>query len=304
MTALLYIAIYCGLAIFVGGCLRLVVRYSALPIHLRWELYPVPHEPSPRSSYGGSYYEQTEWWTAPRHLNRIGELRAMASEIFTLESVRKNNRGLWLRSLLFHTGIFAVCGSIALAFTAVATGRLFPSWFLYLHLFSSALFYIGLAAILIGSVSLLLRRMLDPAMREYTYGADYLHLVAIAFAAALLLAASLDRSSPGPTLLIAAVLRFDTSLHIPALLTVALLLCAALVAYIPFSRMAHFVGKYFGYHTIRWDDAPNRNAPFSGSLKHSLTFKPTWSAAHLGADGTRTWADIASTNPAAAEVKK
>ena len=28
-----------------------------------------------------------------------------------------------------------------------------------------------------------------------------------------------------------------------------------------------------------------------------LTYRPNWSAAHMGADGKRTWADIATTNP-------
>ncbi len=34
-------------------------RIAKLPIHLRWELYPVPHEKG-RSHYGGSYMEEFE----------------------------------------------------------------------------------------------------------------------------------------------------------------------------------------------------------------------------------------------------
>ena len=36
------------------------------------------------------------------------------------------------------------------------------------------------------------------------------------------------------------------------------MLSALLAAYIPFTHMSHFVGKYFTYHAVRWDDAANR----------------------------------------------
>ncbi|UCC59921.1 MAG: nitrate reductase, partial [Dehalococcoidia bacterium] len=40
------------------------IKYALMPVHLRWELYPVPHEEG--SKYGGSYLEELEWWTKPR----------------------------------------------------------------------------------------------------------------------------------------------------------------------------------------------------------------------------------------------
>jgi hypothetical protein len=63
--------------------------------------------------------------------------------------------------------------------------------------------------------------------------------------------------------------------------------------------MAHFIGKYFGYHAVRWDDAPNREGKLPGIVANNLELKPTWSAAHIAADGTRSWTEIASENPAA-----
>ena len=50
MTALLYISLYASVACFVFGCLRRVRQYASLPLHLRWELYPVPHEPPERAN--------------------------------------------------------------------------------------------------------------------------------------------------------------------------------------------------------------------------------------------------------------
>jgi hypothetical protein len=52
MTTLLYLAMYCALATFVIGCLRRARQYAKLPVHLRWELYPVPHEEPSRVAHG------------------------------------------------------------------------------------------------------------------------------------------------------------------------------------------------------------------------------------------------------------
>jgi hypothetical protein len=88
------------------------------------------------------------------------------------------------------------------------------------------------------------------------------------------------------------------------LLASGLLLGSVLLAYIPLTHMSHFIAKYFTYHSIRWDDAPNRGeAKLAAKIAECLSYRPTWAAAHMGADGTRTWAEIATTNPAAGAKK-
>ncbi len=70
------------------------------------------------------------------------------------------------------------------------------------------------------------------------------------------------------------------------------------------THMSHFIAKYFTYHSVRWDDAPNRRrGRLEAQVAEYLTYRPTWAAAHMGADGKKTWAQVASTNPAQ-EVKK
>jgi hypothetical protein len=62
--------------------------------------------------------------------------------------------------------------------------------------------------------------------------------------------------------------------------------------------MAHFIAKYFTYHSIRWDDMPaSRALEMQKTIAKYLAFKPHWSAAHIQADGTKTWGDIATTSP-------
>jgi hypothetical protein len=62
--------------------------------------------------------------------------------------------------------------------------------------------------------------------------------------------------------------------------------------------MSHFIAKYFTYHAVRWDDAPNhRGGRVEVKIAEYLTYRPRWSASHMRADGTKTWAEIATINP-------
>jgi nitrate reductase gamma subunit len=289
MTVVVYIAVYCALAIFAIGCFRRAMQYSKLPAHLRWELYPVPHEPSPRAAHGGSYFEDSEWWTRPRKVNRLGELRVMVREIFLLETVRKSNQALWWRSQMFHSGVFLLIAAIGCDFLTLAAPRLTA--------LGRAAGYLGLLLILMGSLALLWRRIAEGELDDYTHPADFAQLSALAVAALLLLLGCLDPAAPSIRQFANSAATFDSKLNVPGVLAAGMLLTAALIAYIPFSRMAHFIGKYFGYHAVRWDDEPNRGGHRSQALAANLSLKPTWSARHIAADGTRSWAEIAAENP-------
>ena len=55
MTTLFYILAYLAVIGFVATAAIKVKGYlAASPLHVRWELYPVPHE-GPKVSYGGSF---------------------------------------------------------------------------------------------------------------------------------------------------------------------------------------------------------------------------------------------------------
>jgi nitrate reductase gamma subunit len=77
--------------------------------------------------------------------------------------------------------------------------------------------------------------------------------------------------------------------------TVTVVLLGLLVAYIPLTHMSHFVGKYFAYHTIRWNDAPNlRGGDQEQPIQDLLNRPVTWAAPHIRGDGKKTWADVAT----------
>ena len=123
MSQFAYLLTYLGLAVFVLAALRRIVAYKKNPQHLRWELYPVPHEGGGRASYGGSYLEDLEWWNKPRETSRIGELSVMVPEMLFLKALWEHNRSLWLVSFPFHFGLYLTFGLVALL-TFCAIGQL------------------------------------------------------------------------------------------------------------------------------------------------------------------------------------
>lgn len=311
MTATVYFAICAGLLVFVAGCVRRALQYAKMPIHLRWEVYPVPHEEPSRAAHGGSYFEDGDWWTKPRHSNLAGELRVMIPEILFLKGLWEFNRRLWLPSFLFHFGLYLLIGTAALVAIGGGLPVLVPS-------VASGGFWIALAALykitgyagailsVLGALLLLLRRATDPGLKNYTKPADFFNLFFFIAAFAAVAAGYVLRTpgSAGIGAVAQGLFHFDTSVAVDPLLGSGLVLAFALVAYIPFTHMAHFIAKYFTYHLVRWDDRVNvRGGSIEARVAQYLTYRPTWSAAHVGADGKRTWVDIATTNPTQ-EVRK
>ena len=71
--------------------IKILTFMKTSPLHIRWELYPIPHEGPKRSAYGGSYMEESNWWTKPRHVDHWMDLKAMGEEIFFLHSTFEHN---------------------------------------------------------------------------------------------------------------------------------------------------------------------------------------------------------------------
>jgi nitrate reductase gamma subunit len=311
MTPFIYVIIYAAAIVFVLACIVRVVRYARVPVHLRWELYPVPHEDPDRVKHGGSYFEELEWWNKPTHFNLLGELRFMVPEMLFLKGLHEFNRMLWYRSFPFHFGLYLLIGTLAMLTLGAALSVFAPT--LMAHPLGYALSWLptltgtaGLGLALLGALGLLVRRVTDEDLKIYTTKGDIFNLLFFIVAFGVVAAGCLVRPTSAPDLLAISkgLITFDTSIEIPGLLAAGLFLSGILVAYIPMTHMSHFIAKYFTYHSVRWDDAPNRRGgKLEARLAEYLTYRPTWAAAHVGADGKKTWAQVATTNPAQ-EVKK
>ena len=305
MTTVVYVVLCLSAAVFAAATAVRAVRYARAPLHLRWEIYPVPHEPAERAAHGGSYFEQSAWWTRPAPTNHLGTLKALTAEIVFLKALREFNAPLWWRSFPFHFGLYLLITTVALVLVAAAGTLAVPALMtgwpgLALRACYRAAGMAGLILAPLGAAGLLHRRLTDPDLRRATVPGDIVNLVFFVVALVLLGVGYAVRpdGAPSPVTLAIGLLSWDTSLRLPGLLAAGLLVSALLAAYIPFTHMSHFVGKYFTYHAVRWDDAvARRGGSIEKTMAAYLAYRPTWAAPHVTADGSRTWADIAASVP-------
>lgn len=298
---------YVSVVVFLCGVAWRAVKIIRLPIHLRWELYPVAHEKG-RASYGGSYLEEPDWWTKPRHPSLLGELKVMIPEILLLAGVWEHNRKHWFRSFPFHIGLYLLAGLVilllvggiatAVGVTVSAGGGLIGKTLYHLTYLVG---YAGLGLGLLGTAALLARRVFDQDYREYTKKADYFNLAffLLAFAVALVAQAVADTDFSILRNYFSRLVTFDFSSAeaMPALIALEIVLASLLLAYIPLTHMSHFFTKWFMYHDIRWNDEPNLvGGKIEQQINEVLQYPVSWSASHIRGDGKKTWADVATSS--------
>jgi len=305
MVPVLYVVFYVAAVVFLIACVARYLMYARTPVHLRWELYPVPHEPPDKAEHGGSYFEEVDWWEKEHKSNMAGEAVAMLTEILFLKALYEHNRTLWYSSFPFHFGLYLLIGAGGLLIlgalvSLVSEAALAGGFGVALHWGYTALGAVGLALSLLGALGLLVKRTTDRTLRQYSNFGDYFNLLFFIVTFGVLGAAHLvgGEGYYGPLAAMIGIVTFNTAMPMTPLFTAGLILLAALVAYIPLTHMSHFIGKYFTYHSIRWgDEANQQGSKIDQRVQEALAYKPTWAAAHMKTDGTRTWVDAALINP-------
>ncbi len=284
------------LLIFVLAFVIRTVGIARLPVHLRWELAPVPKEKG-RGRYGGSYLEEYEWWKKPREESRVNELVYMGKEILLLKALWEHNRALWWFSFPFHWALYLLIGAAGLAVlagvlgvagaegAAAGVGSAIP-------VIAGASYLLGL----VGTVGLLARRVLVRDMRMMTTRVAYFNLVLLGavFGTGLWAALSVPGFAEELVGFAGGLLTADVS-GLPVALAAHVVATVLFLAYLPFSQMMHFVAKYFTYHEVRWEDEPLvPGGRLEKEVLEQLQQPVSWAAPHVGADGEKNWVDIAT----------
>jgi nitrate reductase gamma subunit len=277
---------YAAIVVLISVITFRTVSIWRMPVHLRWELAPVPGEKG-KSSYGGSYFEDYEWWTKKRKKSIVGELSYMLKEILLLKSVRENNRVLWIFSLPFHWSIYILAGMAFLLFLDAAFSIEISKPALILA-------YAGYAAGIYGSVGLLIKRAADSNLRTYSTFANYFNLVFLAafYVSGLYAMVSIDSFTPSMIDFIKSIMSADLSTVIPTELAIHIIIAMLFVIYMPFTQMIHFVAKYFTYHSIKWNDAP-MNDKMAAAIAVLMGQPVSWSGRHIQGGSQKSWIDIA-----------
>lgn len=304
MRVLLHIVTYASVLIFILAVIVRFLRIQTYPLHLRWELYPVPHE-GKRAKHGGSKMEEVDWWEKPVRPHRISELKFMLTEMLFLKALYEHNRTLWYRSFPFHFGLYMVAGMVGLLFlgallelAGVPVGADAGGVGTFLTIFTVLTGVLGLCLGIFGAFGLLYVRLADDEIRPYSSFSHLFNLVFILLALGLTFVSLLivDRDLYFFRGYVSSLLTFDLSFETGNLLVnLSLLTLSLLLAYIPLTHMSHFFVKWFTWHKIRWDDEPNvKGGRIDRMIQKALSYPVSWSADHVNADGKKNWATIAT----------
>ena len=297
MTGLLLSIAYASIIVFLLAFILKVIKYATLPNHLRWELAPVPHEKG-KSHYGGSYLEEFEWWTKPREKSLLNEAIYMFKEIVFLKGVYEHNKKLWIFSFPFHFGMYLIIGML---FLIIIKSVLFISGinqeYAIIEYFINILAVIGYTIGILGTIGLIISRLFDKKLNRFATGGTFFNLffILIIFATGGYAFFISSLFSNEMTQFTNSLFTADSAATLPGIITLHGFSILLFMAYLPFTRMLHFVAKYFTYHDVRWNDEPlNENAAMVEDVKKNLSQKVTWAAPHINADGKKNWVDIAT----------
>ena len=289
-----HISVFGVLAVFLIVTIYRAWLLARLPVHLRWELAPIPHEKG-KGEYGGSYLEEYEWWKKRQQKSFFAPLRYMAVEILLLRGVWRHNRKLWPLTFASHGGIYLVFAMLLLSIVNaifIITGV--PTAVLDVFLVITSV--VALAGYLLGglgAISLILKRVLDADLRSFNSTSKYFNLVFLTtvFASGAYSWFATPDFALTMSQFIKGLVTLDTGVTVVFPLSLHVILASLFFLYLPWTDMIHFVAKYFTYHDIKWNDSP-KDARMEKELKGLLDQPVSWSAEHIKADGKKNWVDL------------
>lgn len=280
----LVVFLYIALFAFIALSLKKAAQFAKMPMHGRWELYPVPKEKG-KGHYGGSYYEEVKWYEKTRETSLIAEVVDMLKEILFIKKLFDNQRPFWWLSYSLHLGIYLTMGWFFLLFI----GAIFSTQILNgLIILSGGL---GIILVMLGSGGLFIKRMVNQELKIYTTGQEYFNLIFLFLVAATGFINWM--ADPGFNYghdLMNSMISF-TPFSAGPLLVIHLLLAGFVIIYIPLTKMSHYVGKFFTFHKVMWDNDPFiPGNEIAAKVKEASGYTPkgSWAGPHYPGNQERT----------------
>ncbi len=288
-----------------------VSKIARMPLHLRWELYPVVGEKGYR--HGGSYFEELDWWTKRRHKSRIrGILYLLKNYLFFGEYFRRN-KGYWLGLYPWHIGFYLIvlfhvlcfAGALAAVLAGIViTAETASSIGMVIYYLTLVVAVASFITGIIGSIGLIIKRLVDADLRDYAAPVNYFNYVffLVVFLSGLIAWYFFD-----PTL--SAYREFWESLitfrymAVDPMVYVHIMLFALFLIYLPFTRSTHYITKLFAFFGVRWDDIPVvGRADIQKKLEEALDQPIGWAAPHI--QSGRKWREVVKSMPEDKEETK
>lgn len=282
------LTLFCWFSIlfFFGASIKKAMDYAKKPMHGRQDLYPIPAEDPERAEYGGSFYEEQGWYNKPQKKNLVGEVVDMLKEMLFIKKLFEKQRDFWWVSYSLHLGIYCVIAGIVLVAAAVTL----PFTGVLAALLTLAITVTGLAAgvlVCVGVVGLIAKRIVDREFRVYTTPQEFFNLGLLGAGAfsGLLAWMTHGHSFGFAKNIVRSMLRFKPIRGLNKFGVIHVLLFGALLIYIPLCKMSHYVGKFFTFHKVLWENHPNLpGSKVEETIIEQASIKPDpdmqWSAPH------------------------
>ncbi|MEW6201050.1 MAG: hypothetical protein AB1546_03680, partial [bacterium] len=196
------------------GLIARVFIWSTRPKDLKWTLFPCPESPPEQISY-------------------------IAREVMTFACLFKHNRKLWYGSFFFH---------ISIAMTLL--------WFI-LFILGVNIHPLGVAApalMIISCAYIILIRIGSREMQVVSSPVDIFNLLLFSGFALTALIALSQTDLPEMREYFLALITFRTAPHpSDCVFFYNIILAEIILIYLPFTKMTHFISKYFAFHKINWE---------------------------------------------------
>ena len=266
------------------------IKYALMPTHLRWELYPVPHEP--KSEYGGSYFAELEWWKKPLKKNIIKDIAFILKDYLTFFQYFQLNRAYWAVIYMWHVGFYLIVafhGLVAIGALATIGGLEISSassngGVLFLYYLTIVTGIAGFSLGCLGSIGVFIRRATDPDLSLFASPKNFFSYVFyfFVFLSGLIAWAAFDTGFMVYREFYHAIFTLDMSVNVDGALVAHAVLFALFLFYMPSTHAMHYATKFFAYFAVRWNDMPNlRGGGIEKRLQELLKQPVTWSAPHI-----------------------
>ena len=283
-----------------------VWKYFKIPKGVRWELYPVATEEAHKFRYGGSYFEEPEFWTKPRKKSVTRGIWEMAKKYLTMWGYFIRVRSYWFGLYPWHIGFYlivlfhglALLGAIFIKTAGLEVAGVSDS------LVGQILYYMTIVVALgsfilgtIGSIVLLIKRTVDKDLRDYTSPQNYFNYV---FFLTVFVSGLISYAVTGGTFngyrefWVGLISLKGVAVH-PAEY-VHIMLFSLFLMYLPFTRSTHYITKLLAYFKVRWDDEPHYGSPEADEkLSEALRWRVSWAAPHIQTG--QSWGEVVTNIP-------
>lgn len=296
-----YIATYVSYIFVIVAYTYKILKIARMPLHVRWELYPIPHEKGYK--HGGSYLEESEWWTKPQEKNNLRSALHMLKQYFLFNGYFHKKRSYWVSLYPWHIGFYLIVLFHILTFfgalTMVTIGIDISS--VSASGLGTGLYYLTLVVAVgsfilgsFGSIGMLIERLVNKELKEYAAPKNYFNYV---FFLIVFLSGLVSWYFFDPTL--SAYREFWSGLitlqytSVEAATYTHIMLFSLFLIYLPFTRSTHYITIFFAFFGVLWGDKPNlRGSDIERGVQEMLDKPVHWSAPHI--QSIKKWSDVAT----------